>query len=51
MARYEIVAYPDEEGNTRQSTIIRAESYEKALDMAWRIFPEHHEVGVYEIDE
>lgn len=51
MPRYEIVAYPDEEGNKRQETIIRADNYEKALDKAWRTFPEHHEVGVYEIEE
>ena len=51
MARYDVIAYPDEEGNKRQSTIIKAENYENALKMAWRMFPEHHEIGVYEIDE
>ena len=50
MAKFEIVAYPDEEGNKGQSTIIEAGSYEKALNMALRIFPEHHEVGVYEME-
>ena len=51
MAKWEIVAYPDEEGNKRQETTIEADNYDKAISMAWRIFPEHHEVGAYELKE
>jgi hypothetical protein len=49
MARYEIVAYPDEEGNKRQEAIIEANNRDEAYRKAWRMFPEHHEVGVYEV--
>lgn len=50
MAKYEIIAYPDEEGNKRQSAVIEAKNYEDAIRKAWRMFPEYHEVGVWEND-
>lgn len=48
MKKYEIVAYPDEEGNRRQEAEIEANNYQDAFNKAWRMFPEHHEIGVYE---
>jgi hypothetical protein len=49
MAKYEIVAYPDEEGNKRQEAVIEARDYNDAINKAWKMFPEHHEVGAYEM--
>ena len=51
MKKYEIIGYPDEEGNTKKSAIIEARSYDEAIDKAWRMFPEHHEVNAFEIPE
>lgn len=49
MKKYEVIAYPDEDGYPRQSTIIYAKNHDQAQDMAWRLFPEYHEVGVFEM--
>jgi hypothetical protein len=49
MKKYEVIAYPDEDGYPRKSAIINANSQEQAQDMAWRLFPEYHEVGVFEM--
>ena len=46
--KFGIVAYPDEEGNKRQEATIEAASRAEAQKIAWEMFPEHHEVGVYE---
>ena len=50
MKKYEVVAYPDEEGNKRQEAIIEANNQDDAYRKAWRLFPEHHEIGVYEME-
>ncbi len=50
MKKYSVVAYPDDEGNKRQEAIIEAENYTQAQTKAWNKFPEHHEVGVYELE-
>ena len=49
MMRYHVVAYPDEEGNKRQEAIIEANNQDDAYRKAWRLFPEHHEIGVFEM--
>ena len=49
MKRYTVIAYPDEDGYPRQETTIKAENTKQAQDIAWRMFPEYHEVGVYEM--
>lgn len=48
MKKYTVVAYGDEDGYPRQSTTIEAANQEEAQSKAWRLFPEHHEVGVFE---
>lgn len=50
MKKYEIIAYPDEDGNKRQEATIEANNQEDAYCKAWRMFPEYHEIGVYEIE-
>lgn len=48
MAKWTIVAYPDEEtGGSRKSKVIEAKDWDEAMDIAWREFPEYHEVGAY----
>ena len=49
MAKWTIVAYPDEEDQSagRKSKVIEAKDYNEAMDIAWREFPEYHEVGAY----
>lgn len=51
MKKYEVVAYPDEEGNKKQSAIIEAENHTQAQIKAWKMFPEWHEIGVYEAED
>lgn len=50
MKKYNVTAYPDEDGNKRQEAIIEAENYTQAQAKAWRMFPEWHEVGVFEME-
>ena len=50
MKKYNIVAYADEDGNKRQEAFIEAEDYTQAQSKAWRLFPEHHEIGVFEME-
>ena len=49
MAKWRIVAYPDEENYTmgRKEKVILAENHDEAMRIAWREFPEYHEVGAY----
>lgn len=48
MAKWTIVAYPDEEiGGNRKSKVIEAKDRNEAMNIARREFPEYHEVGVY----
>lgn len=48
MAKYHVIAYTDEDGYSRRETVIEARDTDEALYMAWRMFPEYHEVGVFE---
>ena len=49
MAKWKIVAYPDEENRSagKKEKIIEAESHSEAMVKAWNEFPEYHEVGAY----
>ena len=47
--RYTVVAYA-EEGLPRKEVEITAKTKDQAWSQAWRLFPEYHEVGVFEID-
>ena len=49
--KYDVIAYPDEDGYPRKETTISAENQQQAESIAWRLFPEYHEIGVYEIEE
>ena len=49
--KYNVIAYPDEDGYPRQETTIIAANREQAQDKAWRMFPEYHEVAVFEESE
>lgn len=54
MPKFEIVAYPECEGNyylPRKEKTITACDREDALDRAWREFPEYHEVNAFEVEE
>lgn len=53
MAKWEIVAYPDEENYSmgKKRKTITAKNYDEAIDKAWREFPEYHEVNAFEIKE
>ena len=48
MARYTVIAYPDD-GYPRKEAIITARNERQAWDKAWQMFPEYHEVGVFEM--
>lgn len=50
MKKYNVVAYPDEDGYPRKEAVIEAADYTQAQIKAWRMFPEYHEVGVYEVE-
>ena len=52
MKKYTIVAYADPEyGLKKQETVVMVENHDAAMNKAWRMFPEYHEVGVYEIGQ
>ncbi len=54
MAKWYVVAYPEYEGGCilpKRQKIIEAETREEAQNIAWRMFPEYHEVGVYRKDD
>lgn len=48
MAKYHVIAYADEDGYPRKEAIIEARNKDEAWNKAWRMFPEYHEVGVFE---
>lgn len=52
MKKYRVIAYPDEDGypTQRQETTIEAENHEQAEKIAFRLFPEYHEVGAFELE-
>ncbi len=54
MKKWIIVAYTVVDGNhhlPRQEAEIYAETHAEAESKAWRMFPEYHEVGAYEVTE
>lgn len=53
MAKWKIVAYPDEENFPigKKEKIVEATSHREAMRIAWGEFPGYHEIGVYEIKE
>ena len=52
MPKFEIIAYADwEYGLKKQTKIITAKDVEEAWIIAWKTFPEYHELGVCELEE
>ena len=53
MAKWKIVAYPDEENCSmeRREKVIEAKGRYEAMEIAYKTFPEYHELGAYEIKE
>ena len=53
MKRWIIVAYPecDEGYLPRKEAEVYAETHREAESKGWRLFPEYHEIGAYEIEE
>lgn len=53
MKKWQIVAYPecDEGYLPHQEAIVYAETHAEAERKGFRLFPEYHEVGAYEIEE
>ena len=49
MKKYNVVAY-SEEGYKRQEAVIEAENHTQAQIKAWKMFPEYHEIGVFEVE-
>lgn len=49
MKKYSVKAYGDEYGLPTKSATITARSREEALEIAWSMFPEYDDVGVWEI--
>ena len=45
--RYTVIAYA-EGGLPHKAATITANNHEEAWDKAWRMFPEYHEMGVWE---
>lgn len=50
MAKWKIVAYPDEENYSmgRKEKTIEAKDHDEAMRIAWNEFPEYHIIGAYE---
>ena len=49
MKKYTVIAYGDYEyGLKRKEVTITAKDDEEAWVQAWKTFPEHKEIGVYE---
>lgn len=53
MKKWTIVAYPecDEGYLPRKEKEITAPDWNAAMAIAWRTFPEYHEVGAYEVED
>ena len=53
MKKWQIVAYPEcDEGNlSKKGAVVDARDSEEALYKGFRMFPEYHEVSVFEIKE
>ena len=50
MKKWNIIAYA-EEGLPRREKTIYAKDHDEAQRLAWREFPEYHEVGAFEVEE
>ena len=51
MKQYHVIAYADEDGYPRKEATIEARNKDEAQNKAWRMFPEYHEVGVFEKED
>lgn len=54
MKKWTIVAYAEADGSyylPRKEAEIYAETHAEAESKAWRMFPEYHEVGAFEVTE
>lgn len=53
MAKWKIVAYPDEENHSmgRKEKIVEVAGRDEAMDIGYKLFPEYHELGAYEVKE
>lgn len=53
MKKWLIVAYPEYAGGylPRQEKEIYAETHAEAERIGFRLFPQYHEVGAYEVEE
>ena len=53
MAKWKIVAYPDEENYSmgRKEKTIEAKDHAEAERITWREYPEYHQIGAYEVKE
>ena len=53
MKKWQIVAYAehDEGSLPRKEAVIYAETHKKAVAKGFKMFPEYHEIGVYEMEE
>ena len=54
MKKWNIIAYAECEQNyclPRREKIVYAKDHYEAQKLAWREFPEYHEVGVFEVEE
>ena len=53
MKRWTIVAYQEcyEQYLPHQEREVYAKDWEEAVDKAWSLWPEYHEVGAYEVEE
>ena len=51
MFKWQIVGYPDEEDRSagKRTKIIKAKDYDEAIAIAWKEFPECHEVGAFKV--
>lgn len=48
--KYTVIAYA-EGGLPRKEVTITARNKDEAWSKAWRMFPEYHEVGAYEVED
>ena len=53
MAKWKIVAYPDEENRSagKKEMVVEANDRYEAMNIGYKLFPECHELGVYEVKE
>lgn len=53
MKKFCIVAYAecDESYLPRREKIITARNHSEAMSIAWREFPEYHEIGAFEVED